>query len=78
MRDLHISAEFTFLDKCGNTVKGKVSGLKTDSPFDEIKTLAEEVDKVNFARKYAEDYLKDVLGVDFNICYMIALLEGEL
>ena len=74
MATLYIKAEFCFLDNDGEIVLGKVSWIKAD--WEHVSDIEEE--RMEFAHKVAEDYLKTIMSVKFDIIYLIALKKPEI
>ena len=70
MTKLYIKAEFTFVDLGGHAGVGKVGWLRAD--WDEVK------DRYEFAYETARDYLKQLMLVEHDVTYIIALKKGEV
>ena len=75
MTTLYTKAEFCFMDKDGEIAWGEVGWIKSEW---DGAVSDEEKDRMNFAYKVAEDYLKPLMKVEFEITYIIALKKGEL
>ena len=74
MTTLYVKAEFSFLDKDGDVALGTVSWIKAD--WDNISDI--EAERMEFAHKVAEDYLKAIMSVKFEILYLTALKKPEI
>lgn len=75
MTTLYIRAEFCFMDKDGEIALGEVGWIKSEW---DGSVNDKEKDRMNFAHKAAEDYLKPLMKVEFEITYITALKKGEL
>jgi len=74
MTTLYVKAEFSFLDKDGEIALGTVSWIKAD--WEHVSDI--EAERMEFAHKVAEDYLKTIMSVKFDIDYLIALKKSEI
>jgi hypothetical protein len=66
MKKLLIYFEFSFKSPYGERAKGLVKWLQADWEG------GSEEESVHFAHTVAENYLKSIMSVDFNVYYVIA------